>query len=125
MDWKLVSIYVANLLSCLIFDVIAPFFPTEARKKGVSNFQVGLVFTAMPLASFLMSPIVGHFLKNIGRKNGFIVGNTLMVRTTQGVSMALIGMADMFDYAWFLALGCASRAVSGVGTAFVYTVCRS
>ena len=82
MDLKLISIYLANLMACLIYDVIAPFYPIEAKRKGISNFQVGIVFTSMPLAAFIVSPLVGHFLKNIGRRNAFVAGITLLVLST-------------------------------------------
>lgn len=122
MDLKLVALYLASVLANMIYDVIAPFYPIEGEKKGVSNFEVGVVFTAMPVAALVTSPMVGVSLKHIGRRTAFIVGNILLVRTRQGVSMTLMGIADLFETNWFLGIGALSRMVSGVGTAFVFTV---
>ena len=81
MDWKLLSIYLANLLCCLIYDIIAPFYPVEAQIKKVSNFRIGVVFTCMPLATFFCSPIIALSLKTVGRRLTFSSGNILMVRS--------------------------------------------
>lgn len=79
MDWKLLSIYLANFLCCLTYDVIAPFYPVEAKSKELSHFRVGLVFTCMPLTTFFCSPIVALSLKSVGRRLTFSSGNFLMV----------------------------------------------
>jgi MFS family permease len=81
MDLKLLAIYLSSILTSLIYDVIAPFYPIEGEHKGASNFEVGLVFTAMPVAALLTSPLVGISLKVIGRRTAFIAGNGLIVRT--------------------------------------------
>lgn len=125
MDWKLGAIYLANLLCCLIYDIIAPFYPIEAQNKGQSNLRIGVVFTLMPLVTFLMSPIVSFALRNVGRRLTFSAGNVLMVTCTQGVSMALMGAADLLGGNAFFGVSCASRALAGAGTACVNTVCTS
>lgn len=38
--------------------------------------------------------------------------------------MLLMGLSDLLDHNWFLLMGGLSRLLSGVGTAFVYTVCK-
>lgn len=38
--------------------------------------------------------------------------------------MLLMGLSDLLPLNWFLILGTFSRVLSGVGTAFVYTVCK-
>ena len=123
MDWKLAAIYFANLLCCLIYDIIAPFYPIEAKEKGVSNFEVGLVFTTMPLVTFVFSPIIGFSLKHFGRRLTFSSGNLVMVLSTQGVSMSLMALADLFPSTSFFIMSVLSRALSGVGSACVFTVC--
>lgn len=123
MDWKLVAIYLANLLCCLIYDIIAPFYPIEAQSKGQSNLHIGMVFTLMPLTTFVTSPIVGCALKLVGRRVTFTAGNVLMVTDMQGVSMCLMGVADLYPSTVFLVISCISRAAAGVAAACINTVC--
>lgn len=123
MDWKLGAIYFANLLCCLIYDIIAPFYPIEAQDKGQSNLRIGVVFTLMPLVTFLMSPVIGFSLKTVGRRITFSAGNVLMVSCMQGLSMALMGVADLCEGNAFFWMSCLSRAMAGAGTACVNTVC--
>jgi len=125
MDWKLGAIYLANFLCCLIYDIIAPFYPIEAQDKGQSNLRIGVVFTLMPLVTFLMSPVVSFALRTAGRRLTFSAGNVLMVSGMQGVSMTLMGAADLFDGNAFFGMSCLSRALAGAGTACVNTVCTA
>ena len=82
MEWRLVTLYVTNFLTNLMFAVIAPFYPPEALSKGLDQWQVGLIFCAMPLTTFLVSPFIGGKLKTIGRRRTFTVANLFSVRLT-------------------------------------------
>lgn len=44
----------------LLFSIFAPFFPTEAQKKGMSAPLVGVLFGIYELVVFLLSPIWGN-----------------------------------------------------------------
>ncbi|XP_030843946.1 MFS-type transporter SLC18B1-like isoform X1 [Strongylocentrotus purpuratus] len=65
-------IYLASFMS---FSVLAPFFPYEAEKKGVSPTETGLVFGIFALTSFIASPILGKYLPTIGGKFMFLSGS--------------------------------------------------
>jgi MFS family permease len=118
MDWKLGAVYLANLLCCLIYDIIAPFYPIEAQAKGVSNFQIGIVFTSMPLTTCLVSPLIGLSLKLMGRRATFTSGTAVM-----GLAMLCMAVADLFPTLGFFGMSCLARALAGVGSACVFTVC--
>ena len=36
-----------------------PFFPTEAKKRGIAETQIGLIFASFDLARFVLSPLSG------------------------------------------------------------------
>ena len=36
-----------------------PFFPTEAKKRGIAETQIGLIFASYDLARFVFSPLSG------------------------------------------------------------------
>ncbi|EPB75830.1 hypothetical protein ANCCEY_05070 [Ancylostoma ceylanicum] len=59
-EWGiLVMLASANLWSIVAFSCIAPFYPMEAKKKGLSDFEIGLTFGIFELMIFLASPIAG------------------------------------------------------------------
>lgn len=62
------------LTSMMSFSVLAPFFPYEAEKKGVTPAVTGLVFGIFSLTSFLISPIWGKYLPVIGAKFMYLSG---------------------------------------------------
>ena len=56
------------LLLTAIFSVLsgssmlAPFFPQEAKKKGLSDTNIGIIFAFFPAVVFVMAPIYGYFV---------------------------------------------------------------
>ncbi|VDN29167.1 unnamed protein product [Cylicostephanus goldi] len=59
-EWGiLVMLASANLLSVVAYSCIAPFYPKEAKTKGLSDFEIGLTFGIFELVIFLGSPIAG------------------------------------------------------------------
>ncbi|XP_063953212.1 MFS-type transporter SLC18B1-like isoform X1 [Lytechinus pictus] len=57
------------------FSVLAPFYPYEAQKKGVTPTETGLVFGIYSLVSFIACPILGKYLPVIGGKFMFLSGS--------------------------------------------------
>ncbi|CAJ0603581.1 unnamed protein product [Cylicocyclus nassatus] len=59
-EWGiLVMLALANLFSIVAYSCIAPFYPKEAKTKGLSDFEIGLTFGIFELVIFLGSPIAG------------------------------------------------------------------
>lgn len=79
MDTRLVTLYVTNFLMNLLFAVMAPFYPPEALEKGLEQWQVGLIFSTMPITTFLVSPWIGAHLKTLGRRRTFTVAKLFSV----------------------------------------------
>uniref|UniRef100_A0AC35TJP9 MFS domain-containing protein n=1 Tax=Rhabditophanes sp. KR3021 TaxID=114890 RepID=A0AC35TJP9_9BILA len=59
-EWVLiVMLSLANLCSTMAFSCIAPFYPTEAKDKGMDAFETGLVFGVFELVVFITAPLLG------------------------------------------------------------------
>lgn len=73
----------ANFFTGCGFSLLAPFFPQEAEKKGVSTTVTGLIFSVFQFVIFMSSPIYGNYLTRIGPKfvfvSGIFVGGTCAV----------------------------------------------
>ncbi|KAK3583192.1 hypothetical protein CHS0354_025710 [Potamilus streckersoni] len=63
-----------NFGACTCFSLLAPFFPTEAQKKGATPTEVGLIFGVFQLVIFVSSPVFGNFITKIGAKFMFVTG---------------------------------------------------
>ncbi|KAH9508357.1 hypothetical protein Btru_050908 [Bulinus truncatus] len=48
------------------FSLLAPFFPQEARIKGLSSTVTGLIFSTFMFVSFAISPVYGSYMSSIG-----------------------------------------------------------
>lgn len=60
--WTVVRIGLILVTLLLIvsgFCLLAPFFPNEARKKGLDDTQIAIIFTSYQVAVLVMSPIYG------------------------------------------------------------------
>jgi len=82
MEWRLVALYVSDFLMNLLFAVMSPFYPPEALARGLTQWQVGLIFCIMPLTTFLVSPFLGSNLRTLGRRSTFTAANFFSVRLT-------------------------------------------
>lgn len=58
---SLLSIF--YLLSNAYYSLLAPFFPSESMKKGISQTQVGMIFGVYELVVLVLSPIFGKYVR--------------------------------------------------------------
>lgn len=61
---KIKFFYVACILFTMLmstsgYALIAPFFPTESKKKGFGDLENGIIVAAFQLCNFLLSPVYG------------------------------------------------------------------
>jgi MFS family permease len=52
----------------MTFAIISPFFPIYGPTIGLSISDVSIVFSAMPLATLVASPLAGPLATQIGRR---------------------------------------------------------
>ncbi|XP_064652806.1 MFS-type transporter SLC18B1-like isoform X2 [Lineus longissimus] len=86
---------IASLLSVNLFfscgySLLAPFFPKEAAKKGVSVTMTGAIFASYEFANLLFSPLVGAVMSKVTPKYLFLGGCIFGAVTT-----SLYGFLDM------------------------------
>ncbi|XP_071492310.1 MFS-type transporter SLC18B1-like, partial [Diadema antillarum] len=109
--------YMSSLMS---FSVLAPFFPNEAEKKGVSPAETGFIFGFFALVSFICSPILGKYLPVIGAKFMFLSGSFLSAGCNilygflDGIMQKNVFLAFCFVIRAFEALGSAATVTSGM-----------
>ncbi|XP_052764721.1 MFS-type transporter SLC18B1-like [Mya arenaria] len=81
-----------NLLCFLSLSILAPFFPLEADKKGVSTTVSGWIFGIYALVQFLTSPFFGRLMPIIGSRFMFLAGLFIC-----GGCTLLFGVLDRVD----------------------------
>ena len=78
-----------SLLASSAYALIAPFFPLELEDKGVSDANIGYIFSIYSVAVIIFSPFVGRYLEVIGYSTMLISGLTLM-----GITFICFGLID-------------------------------
>jgi len=61
----LASLFLVYFVVFAAYSVYAPFFPSEARNKGVSDTVVGLIFGTYPFMVFVSSPYFGVLVSKL------------------------------------------------------------
>lgn len=111
-----------ELTSQMCLSVMAPFFPSEASKKGVSNTLSGWIFAIFALVQFAVSPLFGRIIPYFGSRLLIVTGQFL-----GGGCIILFGFLDRIGTAdnntvfiaycfilrVVLAVGCTACTTSG------------
>lgn len=106
-----------NFLGGCVFALLAPFYPALAKKKGVDQTMIGLIFSVFEMVYFCIAPILGKYLVQIGTKFVYHSGLLLL-----GGSTFIFGILDKSPPGGtFIGLSIACRAVGSVGMASMYT----
>jgi MFS family permease len=117
LDAPLISIFFLGMLGCVIQSVLSPFFPGEAKDKGVSSTVIGLIFGIQPIVASICSPIFGMILFKVGRKRVLLISAFMLVRIIQACSSFSFALVPNFNKDAFIAVGLLSRTFQGVGGA--------
>lgn len=97
-------------LTVMAGAILGPIVPAIQSSLGVSESRAGLIITTHGAAIVLVSPFAGALVDRVGPRRPFIAG-LLLYAVGGGAGLGI-------DSFWPLL---ASRAVLGVGVAFVYT----
>lgn len=109
----LATFIIVNFCSAVCISLQAPFFPSEAEKKGATPTEYGLVFGIFELTVFIVSPFYGRFLTRIGPK--FILQTGIFLMATCSI---LFGLLDKVpSHGAFLTFAFLIRIVEAVGNA--------
>ena len=118
-DFKLLGLLLLNLIINMAISVIAPFYPAEASRRGMSQDIVGFVFAALPLGGFFFSLIFGKYMRYWGRKKLLIIGIFLLV-----IGFILFAIIDFTEnFAIFSSISIIGRMVQGLGLSAYASVC--
>uniref|UniRef100_A0AAY4C057 Major facilitator superfamily (MFS) profile domain-containing protein n=1 Tax=Denticeps clupeoides TaxID=299321 RepID=A0AAY4C057_9TELE len=101
----------------ICYSILAPFFPSEARRKGVSQTIIGLIFGWYALCVLLVSLLLGKYIVQIGAK--FMIISGIFV---SAVCTMLFGLLDRTSSGMpFILLCFLVRSVNAVGFAAAVT----
>ncbi|CAG5133317.1 unnamed protein product, partial [Candidula unifasciata] len=102
-----------------IYSLMAPFMPLEAKRKGLSSIQIGIVFGIFQLGLFISSPLIGNYLSRLGAKFVVVLG-----LCAGGLPAVLFGLIIYLPSgAPFFAAALILRAADALGGAGVFTAC--
>uniref|UniRef100_H2ZKX6 Major facilitator superfamily (MFS) profile domain-containing protein n=1 Tax=Ciona savignyi TaxID=51511 RepID=H2ZKX6_CIOSA len=69
-----ISLVLLSLNDIMGYSAISPFFPVVAAEKGLTPFQVGMIFSSYSIAGIFFSFIIGLVLVRVGAKFCVIAG---------------------------------------------------
>ena len=97
-----------NFLVNAAISVIAPFFPPLATiDRGQSHSEVGIIFGALPVGSFIFAIFIGVMLAKLGRKKVMLISVVTMV-----ISVTLFGIVYLIkNDTWFFLVSLFSRLI--------------
>ncbi|XP_052437138.1 MFS-type transporter SLC18B1 isoform X2 [Carassius gibelio] len=107
----LISMASINFSSMICYSILGPFFPNEAKKKGVSQAMIGLIFGIYALCTLVGSLILGKYIVQIGAKFMIVAGLFISSGST-----VLFGFLDQVsDGTVFIVLCFITRCVNAIG----------
>ncbi|XP_026466940.1 MFS-type transporter SLC18B1-like [Ctenocephalides felis] len=113
-----------DFISFCSMSVMAPFFPQEAERKGLTQTETGLVFSFYALVMFAASPLFGKLLPKIGARFLFLSG--LFIAGGCSVVFGLLEYVEdrkLFMIFCFFVRGLEALGASAYSTAsYVYVV---
>lgn len=115
----LVSLIYNQFWGACCYSIQAPFFPEEAKSKGATSTEYGMVFSVFELMIIVMSPVFGRMIPTVSPKFLIVAGSFL-----EGGSCALFGVLDrIHGRTQFIVMAFLVRIVEGLGAAAFITAC--
>lgn len=114
----IIAISLSQFCNGLCFSLQAPFYPSEANKKGATATQYGFVFGIYQLITFVFSPLFGYFMGSLGTKfaicsGAFVVSVTsILFGLLVTVEGALMFITMSFVIRIMEALGATASSIS-------------
>ncbi len=110
---KFILLFITNLLVLAAFYASIPIIPVYCQEIGITGSKVGIVLTAMSIATVLFRPVAGYLLDNFNRYHVYLLflalfclsfpafiafpvfGLLIVVRLYMGVVYSVCGSATM------------------------------
>ncbi|KAF6035612.1 SLC18B1 [Bugula neritina] len=125
--WTKRQIFIAATLSLMSLaqavasGIIAPFYPSDAAKKGANSTVVGLVFGVYQLVIFVTSPIYGSIIQKVGAKYMYLSGSFIL----GGCGLAFGFLDRVPDGPVYIAMCFICRSIEANGAAMMMTAAYS
>ena len=103
---------IAFFLNYCYFSLFVPFFPGEARQKGMNQTKVGSIFSIFQLVQLIASPIFGKYMDAIGLRFLFVAG--LFLSSTSEIIFGFVNRSPSGYMYLITCLLC--RGVTAVGS---------
>ncbi|KAL3071726.1 hypothetical protein niasHT_035627 [Heterodera trifolii] len=95
----IVMLAISNLCSTVVVSCIGPIYPGEAKRRGMSEAQIGLVFGLFQLVMFISAPLLGKYMHVIGSKWMCIAG--LQIASLAAIAFGTLNwIHDGFHFFW-------------------------
>lgn len=104
---------IAFFLNYCYFSLFVPFFPGEAKLKGMNQTKVGLIFSIFQLVQLFASPIFGKYMDRIGLRFLFVAG--LFLSSTSEIIFGFVNRSPSGYMYLITCLLC--RSVTAFGSA--------
>ena len=72
-NWRFILLFITNLLVLAAFYASIPIIPVYCQEIGITGSKVGIVLTAMSVATVLFRPVAGYLLDNFNRFKVYII----------------------------------------------------
>jgi len=110
---KFVLLFITNLLVLAAFYASIPIIPVYCQQIGITGSKIGIVLTAMSVATILFRPVAGYLLDNFNRYRVYLLflalfclafpsfiifpifGALIIIRLYMGAVYAVCGSATM------------------------------
>ena len=110
---RLILLFITNLLVLAAFYASIPIIPLYCEEIGITGSKVGIVLTAMSVATILFRPVAGYLLDNFNRYRVYLIflalfclafpaflafpvfGALIVVRLYMGAVYSVCGSATM------------------------------
>ncbi|XP_038061752.1 MFS-type transporter SLC18B1-like [Patiria miniata] len=113
----IVGTFFAALTNMMAYSVITVFYPIEAKKRGISQTVIGMVFSVFSLSYSIGSPLIGKMIPIVGARFAFLAGSFI----TGGCNILFGFIIDMPTNATFTGFSFAIRILEGLGSAAALT----
>lgn len=109
-----IILYISVFVATMGISLVSPLLPVYAEDLGATGIWIGLTFSAFAITQTLFGPILGRMSDKMGRKPFIVLGLLIYLA-------AAIGYLTATTFVQVLIF----RAISGVGTACIFSVARA
>ncbi|XP_042629495.1 MFS-type transporter SLC18B1-like [Cyprinus carpio] len=107
----LIAMASINFSSMICYSILGPFFPSEAKKKGVSQAMIGLIFGIYALCTLVGSLLLGKYIVQIGAKFMIVAG----LFVSSGCTVLFGFLDQVSDGTVFIVLCFITRCINAIG----------